>query len=101
MTQALEGLSHLHKLGIMHRDIKLDNLMLASPNDIQSLKIIDLGFATQERNRLNRCGTPGYIAPEIFEIDSYTELCDIYSLGAVFHVLLSGQRMFEMNNKIL
>lgn len=66
MLQILEGINHLHKLGIMHRDIKLDNIMLEHLNNPQSVKIIDFGFATLEKSNLNKCGTPGYIAPEVF-----------------------------------
>ena len=46
MKQMLEGLAHLHKHGIMHRDIKLDNIMLERKMDHRSMKIIDFGYST-------------------------------------------------------
>ena len=54
---------YLHKNGIMHRDIKLENIMQDSKG---TLKLIDFGLATYDDQRLTKCGTPGYIAPEVF-----------------------------------
>lgn len=83
----------------MHRDIKLDNIMFKELNNIKTVKLIDFGlsaFASKNNTTSNiKCGTPGYIAPEIFLASSYTELCDIYSLGAVLHVLATGKRIFS------
>lgn len=72
----------------MHRDLKLDNIVMKSFSDPKSVKIIDYGFATETKNRnyyLFRCGTIGYIAPEILQQSYYTELCDIYSLAVIFY----------------
>lgn len=81
----------------MHRDIKLDNIMFQEPNNIKSLKLIDFGLSSfvKDDNSKIRCGTPGYIAPEIFLKNTYNELCDIYSLGAVVHILATGKRIFS------
>lgn len=79
----------------MHRDLKMDNIMV---EDLSSLhiRIIDFGFATRKRNNLVHCGTPGYIAPEMFSLQrNYNELCDIYSAGAIFHQLIAGKKMFN------
>ena len=64
MKYLLGGLSHLHKLGIMHRDLKLDNIMLEKKNDYHSIKILDFGFSTFFDSftvHMQRCGTPGYL----------------------------------------
>lgn len=53
-----------------------------------------------ERYNLSISGTPGYIAPEIFKSNSYDELCDIYSVGGIFHALLSGKHMFARNETL-
>lgn len=45
MRKLLVGLNHLHKLGIMHRDIKLDNIMLLRKNDPNSIRIMDFGYS--------------------------------------------------------
>lgn len=88
-----EGLAYLHDLKIIHRDIKLDNILFASEN-LSELKIVDLGLATCEdeaKYLYPRCGTPGYVAPEIINIKSidtkYTCVSDIFGLGIIFHKL--------------
>ncbi|CAK74022.1 unnamed protein product (macronuclear) [Paramecium tetraurelia] len=95
MKRLLKGVKHLHKLGIIHRDLKLDNIVLEKENDIKSVKIIDFGFAVEfGYQNIMRCGTPGYMAPEILNQQDYNELVDIYSLGSVFHALSSGQKLY-------
>lgn len=47
MKRLLKGVKHLHKLGIIHRDLKLDNIVFENENDIKSIKIIDFGFAVE------------------------------------------------------
>ncbi|CAD8085285.1 unnamed protein product [Paramecium sonneborni] len=95
MKKLLKGVEHMHKLGIIHRDLKLDNILFENENDIKSIKIIDFGFAVElgYQNQI-RCGTPGYMAPEILNQEDYDELIDIYSLGSIFHSLLSGQKLY-------
>ena len=44
---------------------------------------------------MERCGTPGYIAPEMFTEEDHNELCDIFSLGAVFHIMLTGSKIYQ------
>ncbi|CAD8060693.1 unnamed protein product [Paramecium primaurelia] len=98
MKKLLMGLNHLHKLGIIHRDLKLDNIMLLRKNDPNSIRIMDFGYSTfiDDKSLSNqRCGTPGYIAPEILNMNHYNELCDIYSLGCVFHALLTGRKLYQ------
>ncbi|CAK68984.1 unnamed protein product (macronuclear) [Paramecium tetraurelia] len=98
MRKLLIGLNHLHNIGIMHRDIKLDNIMLLRKNDPNSIRIMDFGYSTlinDEMFSYQRCGTPGYIAPEILNMGQYNQLCDIYSLGCVFHALLTGKKLYN------
>ncbi|KAL4419974.1 hypothetical protein ABPG75_007072 [Micractinium tetrahymenae] len=70
--QLLEGVDYLHRMGVTHRDLKLDNLLLARPGDISAIRIVDFGFAKKHHaaDRLNNpmktvCGTPEYMAPEV------------------------------------
>ena len=86
------GLKDLHSIGITHRDIKLENLLLDDNNNI---KIIDFGFSTcipNDKKIKIFCGTPSYMAPEIVR---KTEYCgppaDIWALGVLLFTILSGQ----------
>lgn len=59
----------MHKKNIMHRDLKLMNILFKTPNDYNELKIVDLGLATSidlDKYLFLKCGTPGYMAPEVF-----------------------------------
>ena len=88
-----EGLAYLHDLKIIHRDIKLDNILFAAEHLFEP-KIVDLGLATfenEDKYLYPRCGTPGYVAPEIINVKSidakYTCVSDIFGLGIIFHKL--------------
>jgi len=95
LRQAATGLVHAHQAGIVHRDIKPGNLMRASNGVI---KVLDLGLATigsDPRGQLKKgrlVGTIEYMAPEQLEhADRADVRYDIYSLGATFYFLLTGQ----------
>lgn len=84
----------------MHRDLKLDNIVMKSLDNLKSVKIIDFGFSTYLKKipMIACCGTPGYIAPEIFKNEQYSELCDIFSLSVVFYYILTGKKLFSSNS---
>jgi serine/threonine protein kinase len=93
----LKGIRHLHRLGIMHRDLKLENIMVRDnhPTNVKPV-IVDLGLAENidsTKYLYTRCGTPGYVAPEVLQIKSddknktYTQACDLFSLGVIFHIM--------------
>lgn len=87
------------RFGYVHRDIKLDNILIKSHAPLK-IKIIDFGFAEKiNRDKLvNGQGTAGYIAPELFDSSPYTENCEIFSLGILFFILLSGNSPFRSAN---
>lgn len=60
----------MHSKSVVHRDLKLENLLLARPNDITSVKITDFGLAKDEEAEamISMCGTPHYVAPEILQV---------------------------------
>ncbi|CAD8134701.1 unnamed protein product [Paramecium pentaurelia] len=96
----LEGLQHMHSKHIMHRDLKPENILFRKPNNIQSVCIADFGLA-QNANEFpylfNRCGTPGFVAPEVVNCKDggrYDPICDIYSLGLIFYIMLTGKPAF-------
>jgi len=108
MRQLLQSLFLLHCSQIVHRDIKLSNLMFRSRSkESLDLVINDFGLAidiTEQGEQLfTRCGTPGYMAPEIFEMRIGDKLentaCDIFSAGVIFHILVTGKGIFEGETK--
>lgn len=96
----LEGLAYLHSKGIIHRDIKLENLLIVYDIDYHyiyrnhegssTIKISDFGLATQvDPNELEtqRCGSPGYAAPELLAGVGYDTKADIFSVGVILYIL--------------
>lgn len=104
----LSSLDHLHSKGIMHRDLKPENLILASKEDDKNVMLADFGLATfvdiEPQNQLfTRCGTPGYVAPEVLDDMPYTEKVDIFSAGVIMYIILTGCSPFfgKSYNEIL
>lgn len=88
-----KGLATLHRLAIVHRDIKPDNLHLATDG---KLRILDLGVAasdgqteTQAFGEINNPGTPSYMAPELFTGESAGVQSDLYAAGVTLYELLT------------
>jgi serine/threonine protein kinase len=93
-VQACQGLDQMHSLGLLHRDVKPDNLMV-TPNG--QLKITDLGMAKHIDTGLDLTrpgtglGTPNFIAPEQFHnAKNVDRRCDVYGLGATLYQLVTG-----------
>ena len=63
----------MHSNGFVHRDLKLENIMMESNENLQ-IKLVDFGFAEEinEKELLSKAGTPGFLAPEIFRGHPYT-----------------------------
>ncbi len=96
MEQVLLTVDFIHQKDIVHRDIKLDNILINKKEEGQyNVKIADFGMATFSSGQLYiKCGTPGYVAPEILRSEGYTNKCDIFSVGVVFFNLLTGLYLF-------
>ncbi len=99
-----EGLAVVHRAGLVHRDIKPDNVFLPSGMLI-SAKIVDFGLARPPRSQILTAqgilvGTPGYMAPEQIKGESPTPAVDIFALGCVAYHCLTGQAPFPGKNAV-
>ena len=128
LKQIVDGLIHIHSKNVLHRDIKLENILLNFPPEIKKenrdytqaqIKIIDFGLSTQLRHfqykdkdkkilAQSAVGTPMYMDPIILskydkyggikKYQLYDEKCDIWSLGAITYEMLTGQNLFQAKN---
>ena len=88
VRQAANGLSAAHAKGIIHRDVKPQNLFLLEDGTV---KVVDFGLAARFSDSTERVGTPHYMAPETCESGVADLGSDVYSLGIVLYHLLVGQ----------
>ena len=94
MEQLASAVSYIHSRHIIHRDIKPENILLTENDDI---KLIDFDTAILmdvDRQVRGSVGTAFYMAPEVLKKGAYNEKCDVWSMGVVMYILLSGQPPF-------
>lgn len=98
MRKLIIAVNYLHGIGICHRDVKPENCLFTTTGEDAELKLIDLGMATNCSPQISELktmvGTPYYLAPEVLR-GHYGHECDIWSLGVVMYVLLSGRQPFH------
>jgi serine/threonine protein kinase len=96
MLQMVKALQYIHRHSIVHRDLKLGNILIS---ETMQLKLCDFGLSTrisyQGEKKRTVCGTPNYIAPEILEEEGHSYESDIWSLGVILYALLFGKPPFE------
>ena len=101
--QLLDALAYMHLNNVTHRDLKLENLLLARPNDISSVVIADFGLARNAKTARQvfqtQCGTPSYVAPEILLGKPYTPAVDVWSMGVILYTLLIGSFPFAHDDQ--
>jgi calcium/calmodulin-dependent protein kinase I len=101
---AFSAVSYLHARGVVHRDIKAENLIFFTDERGEtSLKLIDFGFSTILRHELTGSfmGTGGYIAPEIRQFKNYSTSVDSWSLGVLLYCALSAKLPFGISLQLL
>jgi serine/threonine protein kinase len=106
-----EGLRVMHEVGIIHRDLKCRNVMLAARNGAVRAVVMDFGLAYEVRSVTTETatdvdaddemvGTPEYMAPEQFAGEPITPASDIFALGVVMYELATGKAPFPANNTL-
>jgi len=109
MRQMLRAVAYLHAHQMVHRDLKLENFLYESTAPDAMLKLIDFGFS-KVWNKVNPmkscCGTISYVSPEVLRSQGYTNKCDVWSMGVILFMMLSGYPPFvgekgEIASKIL
>ncbi|KAL7415961.1 kinase-like domain-containing protein [Mrakia frigida] len=98
------AVKYLHDQGIVHRDLKPENLIFANKTEDADLLIADFGLSRiiQEdtfKMLTTTCGTPGYMAPEIFKKTGHGKPVDIWALGVITYFLLCGYTPFDRENQ--
>ena len=117
LRQVMHAIKYFHSIGIVHRDLKLGNILLegAGTGNVEDLrvKLIDFGMSKymkkgNKKIDLNTyCGTIDFMAPEVFDGNGYDNKCDVWSIGVMAFFMLSGTPPFmgrndvEIKNKII
>ncbi|AEO68017.1 uncharacterized protein THITE_2117306 [Thermothielavioides terrestris NRRL 8126] len=99
----LSAVAYLHDHGIVHRDLKPENLLFRTPEDNADLLIADFGLSRimdEEKFHVltTTCGTPGYMAPEIFKKTGHGKPVDLWALGVITYFLLCGYTPFDRDS---
>ncbi|CAK4636147.1 hypothetical protein LEN26_010371 [Aphanomyces euteiches] len=97
----LKTVESLHGLNIVHGDLKLENILLTSTDNDVSIKLCDFGFARHDMNDelTGHWGSTDYMAPEIFSCARYGRQADVWSVGVITYMLLSGVSPFGGQTK--
>ena len=104
VRRTLAGIEYMHANLVVHRDLKLENLLLSRDDDLSSVIIVDFGLAKRCRDKSggqaalphakgvddSAVGTPVYAAPEVVEQKSYGAAVDMWSLGVIAYILVTG-----------
>eukprot|EP01135_Chromosphaera_perkinsii_P005831 Nk52_evm20s367 gene=Nk52_evmTU20s367 len=98
------AIAYLHDKDIVHRDLKLENILLSTsdPKDPLNIKVTDFGLSEikgKDSMMQTMCGTPIYMAPEVIDNMGYSQQCDVWSIGIIMYYILSGYFPFTGTNE--
>ncbi|KAH8151693.1 uncharacterized protein LAJ45_04315 [Morchella importuna] len=101
----LSAVAYLHDHGIVHRDLKPENLLFRTAEDNSDLLIADFGLSRimdeeQFHVLTTTCGTPGYMAPEIFKKTGHGKPVDVWAIGVITYFLLCGYTPFDRDSHV-
>ena len=90
----------MHEQGIVHRDLKLENLLYYDDHEDSKILVADFGLSEYEwelKEGSPVCGTPGYLSPEVIARQPCTTAADVWSIGVIAYILLAGYPPFYAN----
>jgi len=111
MRKIISAIAYCHSKGICHRDIKLENFVFTSPDNLEDIIVIDFGIGKKmqrvnlkkgristtkterKRHMQTVCGTPYYMSPQVLT-GRYDEKCDCWALGVLTYILLTSNPPF-------
>lgn len=99
----LDAVAYLHSQNVVHRDLKPENLLFRDKSEHADLLIADFGLSrVVDEDRVSvlstTCGTPGYMAPEIFKKSGHGKPVDMWALGVITYFLLCGYTPFDRDS---
>ncbi|XP_044255729.1 serine/threonine-protein kinase 33-like isoform X2 [Tribolium madens] len=109
ISELVDAVAYLHKYEIVHRDLKMENILLGEnpldPTDEYYIKLTDFGLSSIVKSgkgiesMLHEfCGTIYYMAPEMITFRSYSQMCDMWSVGVILYMLVIGKYPFYGKN---
>ncbi|XP_050303246.1 serine/threonine-protein kinase 33-like isoform X2 [Anthonomus grandis grandis] len=105
ILQLSDAIAYLHANDIVHRDVKMENILLADPptqdKEEYFIKLTDFGLSIVKSGvgvkslMSDYCGTITYMPPEILQMKTYSELCDVWAIGIILYMMLYGRNPFH------
>ncbi|XP_051909625.1 serine/threonine-protein kinase 17A [Hippocampus zosterae] len=102
MRQILQGVAFLHQRNVVHLDLKPQNILLTSNSPLGDIKIVDFGLSrivSSQQELREIMGTPEYVAPEILNYEPISTATDMWSIGVLTYVMLTGLSPFLGKDK--
>ena len=92
MLNLLSAVNYIHSYRYVHRDIKLENILMLDDTDDSKILLADFGLACEVTGAMLKlkCGSPGWMAPEMIHEPDYGTKIDVFSCGLLLYIILSG-----------